>query len=57
MNMWLVSRGEGVKGGKKQVREIKRYNFVTKYKSHQYEMYTVVIIVNNYAISLYGDIL
>ena len=55
--MWLVSRGEGVKGGKKQVREIKRYNFVTKYKSHQYEMYTVVIIVNNYAISLYGDIL
>ena len=57
MNRWLVSRGEGVKGEKKQVREIKRYNFVTKYKSHEYEMYTVVIIVNNYAISLYGDIL
>ena len=48
-------RGRG-QGRKEIVREIKRYNPVTKYMSHEYEMYTVVIIVNNYAISLYGDI-
>ena len=37
--------------------EIKRYKLlVAKQMSHEYETYSVGKIVNNYVISLYGDI-
>ena len=44
--------------GKKQVREIKRYKLsVAKYINHGDEMYSVGNIVNNYVVSLCGDML
>ena len=45
-------------GGKKQVKEIKRYKLpVAKQMSHSYEICSVANILYNYVISLYGNIL
>ena len=56
-NRWLPD-GRGMGAGKKQVREIKRYKLsVAKYINHGDEMYSVGNIVNNYVVSLCGDML
>ena len=55
-NKLVVARGEEGRGWTNQVKGVKRYTLaVIKQKSHRDVMYSMVNIVNNIVITLYGD--
>ena len=55
-NKLVVARGEEGRGWTNEVKGVKRYTLaVIKQKSHRDVMYSMVNIVNNIVITLYGD--
>ena len=55
-NQQVVDRTQGVGGGKKQVKEIKKYKLpVTIHTTHWYKIYSVGNADSDNVVSFYGD--